>query len=295
MFTHPVGDPSRVQVGGSMSNAGALSGVTWEQVSVITPSTGDVLSWDGSKFLPAAPAAGLSDVVADTTPQLGGNLDVNGNSIVSVSNGNITLAPNGTGKVVLSGIQYPTVNGTNGQVLTTNGSGVASWATPSGGGNGIIIFGSRDIEESGSVGFSFSETTGTAQINNYMILSTGGVSGVSRVTTYENRAMTLPAGTYLFEWNGGYAPNTSITNFTIVLRNITNSTNLLTLFFRAKPYAGSTYRYSEPQQRVFTISETSNIRLQTGTPWTGATSISVVSDIDMGNGTTINLKFIKLA
>ena len=44
-----------------------------------------------------------ASLVKDTTPQLGGNLDVNGHSIVSVSNGNITLAPNGTGKVIVSG------------------------------------------------------------------------------------------------------------------------------------------------------------------------------------------------
>ncbi len=43
-----------------------------------------------------------TDLVNDTTPQLGGNLDVNGNSIVSTSNGNITLAPDGTGVVALS-------------------------------------------------------------------------------------------------------------------------------------------------------------------------------------------------
>ena len=43
----------------------------------------------------------LTDLVGDTTPQLGGALDVNGQSIVSTSNGNITLAPNGTGNVVL--------------------------------------------------------------------------------------------------------------------------------------------------------------------------------------------------
>lgn len=45
--------------------------------------------------------AKLDDVVSDTTPQLGGNLDVNGNSIVSTSSGNITIAPNGTGNIVL--------------------------------------------------------------------------------------------------------------------------------------------------------------------------------------------------
>ncbi|MAK73533.1 MAG: hypothetical protein CMK81_05460 [Pseudomonadales bacterium] len=48
-------------------------------------------------------AGGLTEVVADTTPQLGGSLDVNGQDIVSVSSGNITLTPNGTGVVRVDG------------------------------------------------------------------------------------------------------------------------------------------------------------------------------------------------
>jgi len=43
------------------------------------------------------------DVVNDTSPQLGGNLDVNGNGLVSTSNGNIALTPNGTGVVRIDG------------------------------------------------------------------------------------------------------------------------------------------------------------------------------------------------
>ena len=50
--------------------------------------------------------AGLSDVVSDTTPQLGGNLDVNGNSIVSASNGDINITPNGTGNVSLGNFTF---------------------------------------------------------------------------------------------------------------------------------------------------------------------------------------------
>ena len=49
--------------------------------------------------------AGLTgvDVVNDTSPQLGGNLDMNGNDIVTTSNANLELAPNGTGNVVVRG------------------------------------------------------------------------------------------------------------------------------------------------------------------------------------------------
>lgn len=46
---------------------------------------------------------GLENVVEDLTPQLGGDLDVNGQSIVSTSNGDITFTPNGTGKINLDG------------------------------------------------------------------------------------------------------------------------------------------------------------------------------------------------
>lgn len=49
---------------------------------------------------------GSSDVVNDTTPQLGGNLDVNGNSIVSVSNGDVAIVPNGTGNVLLGNFEF---------------------------------------------------------------------------------------------------------------------------------------------------------------------------------------------
>ena len=39
---------------------------------------------------------------SDTTPQLGGNLDVNGKTITSTSNANVVLDPNGTGSVDVS-------------------------------------------------------------------------------------------------------------------------------------------------------------------------------------------------
>jgi len=68
-----------------------------------------------------------TDLVNDTTPQLGGNLDVNGNSIVSVSNGNISITPDGTGKVIIDGLSHPTADGTNGQALKTDGAGNLSF------------------------------------------------------------------------------------------------------------------------------------------------------------------------
>jgi len=89
-------------------------------------ASGTVLLTDGD----GSNLTGISsDLVNDTSPQLGGNLDVNGNSIVSASNGNIVITPNGSGSVVIDGISHPQADGNSGQVLTTNGSGQLSFAS----------------------------------------------------------------------------------------------------------------------------------------------------------------------
>ena len=69
--------------------------------------------------------AGLTgvDVVNDTSPQLGGNLDLNGNDIVTTSNADLELAPNGTGHVTVKGndnqgaIQFNCENNSHGQIV----------------------------------------------------------------------------------------------------------------------------------------------------------------------------------
>jgi len=50
-----------------------------------------------------ATSSAISNVSEDSTPQLGGNLDLNGNDIVTTSNATLDLAPNGTGTVVVRG------------------------------------------------------------------------------------------------------------------------------------------------------------------------------------------------
>ena len=47
-------------------------------------------------------SSGIASLAADSTPQLGGDLDVNGNSIVTTSNADINIAPNGTGSVLVN-------------------------------------------------------------------------------------------------------------------------------------------------------------------------------------------------
>jgi len=93
-------------------------------------SSGQVLTTDGAGNLSfTSKTVDTTNLVDDTTPQLGGDLDINGNSIVSTSNGNIAITPNGSGKVILDGLSHPTADGSNGQFLKTDGGGTLSFAS----------------------------------------------------------------------------------------------------------------------------------------------------------------------
>lgn len=81
----------------------------------------------------------LESLVEDLSPQLGANLDVNGFTITSASNGNIQLNPDGTGNIQLNPVSgsieldyatWPTTDGTSNQVLKTDGTGNLSWTNP---------------------------------------------------------------------------------------------------------------------------------------------------------------------
>ena len=123
-------------------------------------TTGNLKFYNGTAWVNVS--TGLTSISADTTPQLGGNLDTNNNEIVTVSNRDLVLAPNGTGAVEVKGntnsgklllncennshhvslsapahsafsgdiaFTLPSSTGTSGQALITNGSGVLSFST----------------------------------------------------------------------------------------------------------------------------------------------------------------------
>ena len=79
------------------------------------------------------------DVVNDTTPQLGGDLNVNGNSITSASNGNVVIAPNGTGDVQLDTDTVRVGDSNANATITTNGTGDLTLNTNAGTNSGSLV------------------------------------------------------------------------------------------------------------------------------------------------------------
>ena len=93
-----------------------ITSVAANDVLIAVDTSGGGLKKIARSTLVSGLAAGtMSDVVDDTSPQLGGNLDMNGQDIVTTSNANIDLLPNGTGKVIMDG------NGSSGGISVSDG------------------------------------------------------------------------------------------------------------------------------------------------------------------------------
>ena len=88
-------------------------------------------------------AGGLSNIVEDTSPQLGAALDVNGFAITSAtgSNGNVTLDPDGTGEIAIGADLVPDADGTH-----TIGSESARYISTYSDLNGAIRFKAQNDE-----------------------------------------------------------------------------------------------------------------------------------------------------
>jgi hypothetical protein len=135
----------------------------------------------------------LSSVVSDTSPQLGGNLDVNSNSIVSTSNGNIPLAPNGTGEVLIgsgSAAGDITSSGAYDLIIDTNTGTNAGNITLSNGANGDISFTNNGT---GNVVFNDAAYNPETSLTDAATITWDAQAmPITKVTLTDNRTLAAP-------------------------------------------------------------------------------------------------------
>jgi hypothetical protein len=124
-----------------------------------------------------------TDVVNDTTPQLGGNLDVQANEInTSTTNGNIKLNPNGTGVVEIKG-DGSSADGTLQLNCSQNTHGVKIKSPPHSAGqsytltlpSGIVNGGLLSTDSNGNLGWSTSYVPSTGGSFTGQISAFGGI------------------------------------------------------------------------------------------------------------------------
>ena len=145
------------------------------------------------------------DVVDDTSPQLGGNLDTNDQQIITVSNRDLNLYPNGTGAVEIGGNTNP---GTVILNCESNSHGIKLQSPPHSAGQSYTLkFPTGNVTADRFLkvaSVSGSGTTGVGQ------LSFAEVSGGTSYQAVKTSGFTAVAGE-------GYFCNTSSAAFTATL------------------------------------------------------------------------------
>ena len=161
--------------------------------SAVTPDEGEFLyTTDQSKLYVGngttpggvlITGSGINSVVEDTTPQLGGDLDINGFKIISSSNGNIELDPDGTGDVILHGNLTIDVNG---NVTKTGELNISPTSFTTFGSNNASIDGNvfitRNSYSTGTAaGFTFAQHHNTADAVNFTFYRSRGTGNSQAV------------------------------------------------------------------------------------------------------------------
>ena len=113
-FSSAIDIGSNIKIG----NAGVVTATSFSGALAASNLTGALPAISGANL------TGLnSDVVSDSSPQLGGDLDVNGRDIVSTSNADIDIIPNGSGKTNFGGTNSIVIpSGTTAQRANTTGA-----------------------------------------------------------------------------------------------------------------------------------------------------------------------------
>jgi len=158
--------------------------------TTITPAAGELIYTTDTKLVYVGDGStaggniisggggGLTDIVNDTTPQLGGDLDVNGFTITSGGNTTVNINAGGTGDLVLQGLL--TINDA-GNILKTGELNITSNARVSIGRNDTLVDGNLYITRNTysstfAQGFYFAQHHDNANAVNFNLYRTRGTA-----------------------------------------------------------------------------------------------------------------------
>ena len=126
-----------------------------------------------------ATSGAISNVVEDTTPQLGGDLDVNSNGLVSTSNGNIALTPNGTGVVRIDGSNGIDIQSGSISIKNSGSQSYVDFYCESSNAHYARLQAPAHSAFSGNITLTLPATTDT-------------VAGIAATQTFTNKTLTSP-------------------------------------------------------------------------------------------------------
>ena len=240
------------------TTAGALTSVeptgtgeVSKPIAIVTTANSEMIFFNMRGVEVTTTDSYIATLIEDTTPQLGGALDVNGQQITSVSNGNIVLMPNGTGNVgigtagpgykldvngdariggdftvtgtsYLGNIQISADNITSKQITAADGDGLKLYED---GGAGIFV------QDGGNVGIGTTAPGYLLDVDGVAVANTLGTVGEGSVFSDTAKSIQIyhSAGTALFKAQGADASTAAKIQFRTEESDGGGSINIMTM------------------------------------------------------------------
>jgi len=270
------------ETSGNAANHYVIGGTYY--TGLVDASTAGTLTTNASS-IPVLSSTGTID------KWLVGNTQLLGNTLSTTdTNGNLVLNPNGTGMVQIAGTwTLPRSAGTNGYILTTNGSNTATWSAPAssslslaaGSGSGTVSTGGT-LTISGGNGITTSVSGSTFTISSigaggYTSTATGGTTTTLTSSSSANQFFTGSTTQTV------KLPDTSTLTIGQEYYITNQSTGALTIQTSA---AGAITTVPAGAGAVFTVASTS---AQTWvTEFNGATTVTGSGSLVLSTGATLN-------
>jgi hypothetical protein len=166
----------------NLTTLGTVATGTWQGTAIADSYVASASTWNGK----------IANVSEDTTPQLGGNLDVNGQDIVSTSNADIEIAPNGTGATVFKGntnagaIKLNCESNSHGQTVIAqpHSAGVTNTLTLPAGSD-------QEIVGTSATQTLTNKTIGVGQLSGTVAIANGGTNASDAATARTNLGLAI--------------------------------------------------------------------------------------------------------
>jgi hypothetical protein len=270
------------ETSGNAANHYVIGGTYY--TGLVDASTAGTLTTSASS-IPVLSSTGTID------KWLVGNTQLLGNTLSTTNtNGNLVLNPNGTGMVQIAGTwTLPRSAGTNGYILTTNGTDTAVWSAPASSSLSLAAgSGSGTVSTGGTLTISGGNGITTSVSGSTFTISSIGAGGYTSTAT----GGTITTLTYTSSANQFFTGSTTQTvklpdTSTLTIGQeyyITNqSTGALTIQTSA---AGAITTVPAGAGAVFTVASTS---AQTWvTEFNGATTVTGSGSLVLSTGATLN-------